>query len=160
MIIRGKSRNWNVKWFKWAIVIQKQRYITKRNRHQTILKQLACVFVLGLHVCICENSNVMFYCVILHWVCLLWDVRTDLWIHFLVSRHFPARNSQAHVMLLVNEILNMTDILVQKMLSYFKIRVGLFSRVLLWIIACHLRLIFFAKCSGFCQVSHETRCRK
>ncbi len=80
-------------------------------------------------------------------------------IFLLVNISQPETHKLVYVMLLVNEILNMTDILVQKMLSYFKIRVGLFSRVLLWIIACHLRWIFFAQCCGFC-LSSFTRNKK
>jgi len=60
----------------------------------------------------------------------------------LVDISQPETHKLIYITLLENEILNMSDILVQRMLSYSTIRVGLFSVVLLWIIACHLRLIF------------------
>lgn len=77
-------------------------------------------------------------------------------ILLLVDIFQPETHKLIYVMLLTNEILNMGDILVQKMLFYSKIRFGLFSRVLLWIIACHLRWIFLLHVAVFvCQVSQE-----
>jgi len=67
-----------------------------------------------------------------------YDVRKDLWsILLLVDISQPETHKLIYITLLENEILNMSDILVQRMLSYSTIRVGLFSVVLLWIIACH-----------------------
>ncbi len=78
---------------------------------------------------------------------------------FLLVNISQPETHKLFAMLLVNEILNMTDIFVQKMLSNFKTMVGLFSRVLLWIIACHLRWKFFAQYCGFC-LSSFTRKKK
>lgn len=63
-------------------------------------------------------------------------------ILLLVDISQPETHKLIYIMLLADEILNMSDILVLRMLSYSKIRVGLFSMVVLWIIACHLRWIF------------------
>lgn len=134
-----------------------------KNRHQTILKQLFIFFYLVCMFAFIKMATVCLaelYHVIMHWVCLL-IMSEQIYgsIFFFFSIFQPETHKLIYVMLLMNEILNMSDILVQKRLLYSKIRFGLFSRVLLWIITYHLRWIFLLHVVVFVKF-HKNKKRK